>query len=141
MLKVLIPIDGSQNANRAVDHALKLAQAGKGLEIQLLNVQIPVASGHARMFVSDEQLSGYYREEGLAALKEARERLDGLGVSYRYHIGVGHVAETIAEYAKQNQCEAVIMGTRGMGAISNLVLGSIASRVIHLTDLPVTLVK
>jgi nucleotide-binding universal stress UspA family protein len=140
-LRILIAVDGSANAERAVDHTIAMARAAPPLELHLLNVQVPVASGHAKMFLSEEQLNAYYRDEGLAALRGARQKLDAAQVSYRHHIGVGHVAQTIAEYAKRNQCDQIVMGTRGMGAIGNLVLGSIANQVIHLTNVPVTLVK
>jgi nucleotide-binding universal stress UspA family protein len=47
----------------------------------------------------------------------------------------------IAEVGRQENCDAIVMGTRGMGAVSGLVLGSVATKVIHLADVPVTLVK
>jgi nucleotide-binding universal stress UspA family protein len=141
VLRVLIAVDGSENAERAVDYAIALARGGQPLELHILNVQISVASGHAKLFLSEDQLNAYYRDEGLAALRGARQKLDAAQVPYRHHIGVGHVAETIAEYVKQHRCDQVVMGTRGMSGIGNLVLGSIANQVIHLTNVPVTLVK
>lgn len=93
------------------------------------------------MFISDEQLKAYYRDEGYAALKSAREKLDQAGVAYQHYIAVGPVAETIVQYAKENHCDQIIMGTRGMGAIADLVMGSVANKVIHLCNLPVTLIK
>jgi nucleotide-binding universal stress UspA family protein len=53
----------------------------------------------------------------------------------------GDVAPTIAQRADALGCEAIIMGTRGSGRIANLVMGSTAMMVVHLTSLPVTLVK
>ena len=47
----------------------------------------------------------------------------------------------ITRKAEELNCDAIIMGTRGMGALGNLVMGSIATKVVHLTRLPVTLVK
>jgi nucleotide-binding universal stress UspA family protein len=54
---------------------------------------------------------------------------------------VGYVAQSIARHADEAGCDAIVMGTRGMSAIGNLLMGSIATKVIHLTKLPVTLVK
>jgi nucleotide-binding universal stress UspA family protein len=56
-------------------------------------------------------------------------------------VGVGHAGETIAEYVRQQHCNAVIMGTRGLGSTRGLVLGSVATKVVHLVNVPVTLVK
>ena len=93
------------------------------------------------MFISEQQLNDYYREEALAALKPARACLDQAKITYTHHISVGHVAETIAQYAKENSIDQIVMGTRGLGAISEFVLGSVASKVIHLSSVPVTLIK
>lgn len=50
-------------------------------------------------------------------------------------------AQHIAEFASENACDEIIMGTRGMGAVGNLVLGSVATKVVHLATVPVTLVR
>ena len=54
---------------------------------------------------------------------------------------VGEPAATIVEYAVKNRCAAIVMGSRGHGLISGLVLGSVAVKVIHLAECPVTVVK
>lgn len=141
MLKVLLSVDGSANSNRTLDHVLALREAGAQLEIHLLNVQIPIASGHVTLFVNQGQINQYLRDEGLKALQSARDRLDASGAPYTYHIGVGHVAETIAEFAKERRCDNVVIGTRGLSGWSNLLLGSVASKVLKLSATPVTLVK
>ncbi len=140
-MKMLVPVDGSDSANRAIDHVIRLAKNQTGVDLHLLNVQIPIRSGHAKMFISEQQLNDYCREEGYAALKRAEERLTQANVPYTHHISVGHVAETIAQYAKENNIDQIIMGTRGMGAISEFILGSVATKVIHLSSVPVTLIK
>ncbi len=140
-MKILVPVDGSDNANRAVDHVIRQSKNQTGVDIHLLNVHSPIRSGHVKMFISEQQLNDYYRDEGYAALKPAQERLKQANVAHTHHISVGHVAETIAQYAKENNIDQIIMGTRGMGAISDFVLGSVATKVIHLTSVPVTLIK
>lgn len=138
MAKILIAVDGSPHSRRAVEQALRLGQSP---EIHLLNVQIPIQSGHARMFVGREDLQDYYREEGLAALQEARAILDAAGVPYTHHIAVGHVAQTIAAYAKEKGFDQIVLGSHGRGALTHLLLGSVASDVLRLAEVPVTLVK
>lgn len=140
-MKILVPVDGSESANRAIDHVIRQATNQTGMDIHVLNVQIPILSGHVKMFITEQQLNDYYRDEGYAALKSAQERLKQANVAHTHHISVGHVAETIAQYAKENTIDQIIMGTRGMGAISDFVLGSVATKVIHLSSVPVTLIK
>ena len=69
------------------------------------------------------------------------KQLDKSAVAHTYHIGVGPVAETIANYAREHGCAQIVMGSRGLSAISNLLVGSVASKVLHLADVPVTLVR
>jgi nucleotide-binding universal stress UspA family protein len=138
MAKILIAVDGSLHSRHAVEQALRLQEAP---EIHLLNVQIPIESGHARMFVGHEDLQDYYREEGLAALKEARTIMEAAGVPYTHDIAVGHVAQTIAAYAKEKGFDQIVLGSHGRGALTHLLLGSVASDVLRLAEVPVTLVK
>ena len=141
MLKILVPVDGSETADRAVAHLLKLRGTEQPLEIHLLNVQIPIDSGHARMFVSHDELEDYHREEGLAALANARRILDEAGVPYTHHIAVGHVAETIIRYAKEHRFDKILMGSHGRSGLMQMLLGSVASEVLRHSEIPVTLVK
>ncbi|MFZ5555433.1 MAG: universal stress protein [Pseudomonadota bacterium] len=142
MLKLLVPVDGSESSNRCIDVLVR--KAGwyrEPIEVHLLNVQPPIVSGNVTMFIKREQLEEYYRDEGLKALAEPRRKLDEAKVPYVYHIGVGEPAETIAKYARDKQCDQIFMGTRGMGRVTGMLLGSVAAKVIHLSDVPVLLVK
>jgi nucleotide-binding universal stress UspA family protein len=141
MLKILIPVDGSSQAERAVNQVLKLGESGAELEIHILNVQIPIASGHARMFVDQDALETYHREEGLAALANARALLDAAGITYAFHIVVGHVAESIVRYAKEHNIDKIVMGTHGRGGLLEALLGSVAHDVLKQSTIPVSLVK
>lgn len=139
MPKVLIPVDGSENALRVVRHALALASELKApLDIHLLNVQHPLP-GTVKGVA--EQARKFHQEEGEAALAAARKILDEAKIKYSYHISVGEAAPAVAHMVKELGCDQVIMGTRGMGSLGNMVLGSVATKVLHLVEVPVTLVK
>ena len=69
------------------------------------------------------------------------QKLDAARVKYHYHIGVGEESETIVKYAREKGCDQIFMGTRGLGSISGLLLGSVATKVIHLSPVPVLLAK
>jgi nucleotide-binding universal stress UspA family protein len=141
MLKMLIPADGSESAMRAVQHLIKKASWFKvPVEIHLLNVQYSLHRD-VEMFLGHEQVRGFHHDEGLKALEQARKSLEAAGLTYVFHIGVGDPAEVIADYAKEKGCDQIIMGTRGLGSIVGLLLGSVAIKVIHLTEVPVLLVK
>jgi len=142
MLKLLVLVDGSENSDRAVNFLIqKIPLYKEPLEIHLLNVQVPIASGNVKSYFSREQLGEYYLDKGNAALVSARKLLDGAGVSYAHHIGVGDVGETVMQYVKDKQLQQIVMGTRGLGSISGLLLGSVATKVIHSAPVPILLVK
>jgi len=142
MLKVLVPVDGSKNSDRAVAYAIGfIANSKTPVELHVLNVQLPIVSGGVRMFFKREDIEAYYQDSGQEALRAARERLDQAGQAYVQQVRVGSLGETIADYAKEQHCDHIVMGTRGLSAVSGMVLGSVATKVIHLTDVPVILVK
>lgn len=142
MTKLLVPVDGSQTCLRAIDHVIARAKRSQPApELHILTVHPPIPYANAVAAIGQSAVNRFYREEGEAALKTARERLDAAGVAYRHHISVGDPADIISRYVKETGITEVIMGTRGMGAVSNLLMGSVASKVIHLVEVPVTLVK
>lgn len=141
MLRLLVPVDGSAASERAIDHLLKKVGWYKNtIEIHLLNVQHPL-HGDVTMFVSQDQIKQFHHDEGLKALQAARDKLDAAGVPYVSHIGVGEPAPVITHYAREKQCDQIFMGTHGRGTVTGMLMGSVTTKVIHLTDIPVLLVK
>lgn len=142
-MKILVPVDGSECSNRAVDQLVrKLGWYKGGVEIHLLNVQHQIPYGRrVSEALGHDRIAKFHQEEGLAALESARGKLDAAGVKHEYHIGVGEEAEVICQYAKDKGVDQIFMGTRGLGQVSTLVLGSVTTKVIHLSPVPVLLVK
>lgn len=140
MLKILVPMDGSAPALRALDHAVeRLARCGGG-EIYLLNIQTPIPASVGD-FVGADVVGRYQQEEGETALAEARRRLAEAGVRHVAATRVGGVAETVAGHVAETGCEEIVMGSRGLGALSGMLLGSVATRILHAATVPVTIVK
>lgn len=126
-------------------HALQTAIAITGqrqdTELHLLTVVLPIVSGHAKMFLDQKVIEDYYNEEGGKALADAKIAAEKSGVKFVTTIKVGQSAQTIADFAREQRCSQIIMGTRGLSALPGILLGSVASKVIHLAEIPVTLVK
>ena len=141
-MNILLPVDGSENSLRAVRQVVAMKELYRDpISVHLLNVQVQVISGAVKMFISQQQLNDYYREEGVKALAAARALLDQAGIDYQHHIGVGEIAATVVGYARDKHCQQIVMGSRGGGGFSGVLLGSTAIRVVQLTDVPVLLVK
>jgi nucleotide-binding universal stress UspA family protein len=139
-LNLLVPVDGSVGAERAVDHAITLANWGLVDQVHLLNVQYPLP-GAVTTFVGSKAVSGYHHDEGMKALAGARAKLDEAKVPYHVHIVVGQPAETIAAFCQELKSDQIVMGTRGLGKTAGIVLGSVARNVIAKAPVPVTVVK
>jgi nucleotide-binding universal stress UspA family protein len=93
------------------------------------------------LFINQETINDYYREHGMEALSAAREKLDAANMAYTYHISVGTPAEAIVRYAQEQRIDQIVMGAQGQDALSTLLLGSVVSKVLHLANMPVTIVK
>lgn len=142
MLKALVPVDGSGYSLAAVRHIIRLIRDHEPLDIHLLNVQ-PGLRGDVTAFIPQDVVHDYHIEEANKALKAACELLDDSGIPYTKHIYVGHAPDVIAECARELRCDQVIMGTRGLGTVTQVLLGSVSHEAIHQMDprIPVTLIK
>ena len=141
MLKFLLAVDESETSNKAVFNFIKQLSWYKEVpEIHLLNVQYPL-HGNAPMLIDKSRINEYHQEKGIKELQAARKIMDKAGLKYHFHITVGDPAEMILRYGKENQCDLIVIGPRKLGAVSSLLLGSVASKVIHLSEIPVLLIK
>jgi nucleotide-binding universal stress UspA family protein len=139
--RVLLPLDGSQHGNRAIDYVRALADAEGPVGAVLLNVQLPTLSGESNDFVAHDTIDSAHREAGEAVLAPARTTLEREGIRCESHVTTGFVPRTIVQLAERHRCTRIVMGARGLGAIGNLMLGSVAYRVVHLATVPVTVAK
>ena len=140
-MRTLVAVDGSENALRAVQFVAAVStQLKQPLSVCLLTVQMPLGP-NVKKFISQEDREAHHREKGMEALASAREILEKAGVPYDHHIGLGHAAEVIMDYAKANNVQHIVLGTRGLGHLGGLVMGSVATKVIEISTVPVTLVK
>lgn len=141
MKTILVPVDGSQHSIRAVETALSMASEAPGTKLHVITVQAPIVSGNVTQFISAQNLAAFYEEEGRKALEPVKHLIDQADQFCPVHVLVGPIAETIVDYGRKHDCDHIVMGTRGLGRIGGLVLGSITIKVISLAAVPVTLVK
>lgn len=141
MLKILLPFDGSSSALHAVQYAVKLSQSEIKMEVYLLNVQEQPAIELSPALLTPEMRQTHHREEGEKTCRPAQTLLSNARIAYQALVEIGNVADVIALLAKNKKCDAIIMGTRGMSRLANLLMGSVAYKVVHLSEVPVVLVK
>ena len=138
MTKILLPVDGSDFGAQALTQWLQRVRPAT-LELHLLSVQLPV-DGHARSFVSADELNSYHREEGLASMAAVRQVLDAAGVTYQQHVVVGHPADVICRFASDNGFDEIVMGSHGRTGLMKLLMGSVAAEVSERASVKVMLI-
>ncbi len=142
MIRLLLAVDGSAHADRAIEIVAKLARAGMPVEVVLVNVRdLPVIYSEAPLLDADllEQALKASQEQ---LLSDAQARALGCGLEVVAALrAVGAPAEEIVRLAREQAVDQIVMGSHGRGAIGSLFLGSVAQRVVHLCDVPVLLVK
>lgn len=141
MKRILIPVDGSDAALRAVKVAIETVLGRtERPDVLLVTVQAAILSGNVTRFFTAEMIESYYQEEGEKALLNAAKMLSEAGIDYQKKVLVGHIAQAITQYVEDENCDHIFMGTRGLGAITGVVLGSVTHKVLAMSKIPVTLV-
>jgi nucleotide-binding universal stress UspA family protein len=140
-MKILIAADGSSYTRQAVDYVVRNLEVWRANpEIHLLHVQPPLP-GRATSFVSRKVVRDYQNSESHRALRPAARLLGKASVLFQERHMVGDPASTIAALATSGKYDLVIMGSHGYGALRNLVLGSVASKVLAGCKVPVLIIR
>jgi nucleotide-binding universal stress UspA family protein len=137
MSTLLVATDGSKNALRALQFALDLAGQMKA-KIHLIYVQPKVSPSR---LVSRALIEEHYDRQTKIAFADAMRLIPRSRVQVKTQRVLGDPAPTIVAYARRHRCSQIILGNRGHGTLKGLLVGSVALKVIHLSDVPVTLVK
>jgi nucleotide-binding universal stress UspA family protein len=136
--RVLLPLDGSEHAARAVDYVCSLGHLRIPLEVELLHASLTMPSV---VFPDQEAIDVDNRAQGEAVLQAAGEALRSAGMKFDVRVAPGQPVEKIVEAVERQDYDRIVMGTRGLGVMANVLLGSVAYQVVHLSPVPVTLVK
>jgi nucleotide-binding universal stress UspA family protein len=141
-MKILIAVDGSPYSIKAVKHVIKhFNWFSEPPELHLLHVKLPLPPGRARSFLGSDVVNSYYREESVAALAPSEKLLRKNDIPFHSGYKVGDIAQEIQSYVKKNKVDMIVMGSHGHGALSNLVMGSVATKVLATTVAPVLIVR
>ena len=140
-MKILLAVDGSDYSQRMLEYlAAHPAWFGPAHEYTALAV-VPAITAHAARFLSRADCEAFYRdtaEESLAPVRAFAER-QGWRIDC-VHVA-GHAAEAIAAYTQQHGFDLLVMGSHGRSALTNVVLGSVATGVLARCRVPVLLVR
>lgn len=142
MHKLLVPFDGSDTAMRALEYAIKLAKEHGPMELVIAYAhEPPLIYGEIAVYLPEDKADELQLKHSEDMLRPAIEKAKRSGVPFTTEVLIGDIPDSIVSCAEALACDGIVMGTSGMSAIGNLVMGSVATKVVHLTKLPVTLVK
>jgi nucleotide-binding universal stress UspA family protein len=143
--KILVPLDGSQFSQCSLDHVRAIARGCKVPEVVLLRVIEPLSSsdiaGLARAGGNSiTQLENANEADAKDYVSSMAKRLNEEGLSVKGEVVTGKADEAIADYARKNGIDLIIMSSHGRSGVSRWVMGSVADRVMRSSIVPVLLV-
>jgi nucleotide-binding universal stress UspA family protein len=140
-MKVLLAVDGSAYTERMLAYLGAHDELLKGdVEFTLLTV-VPGIPPHAARFLPEADVAGYYESEAEAVLKPIRAYAAQQGWRAEFRRGHGVPAECIAELAQEGDFHLVVLGSHGHSALGNVLLGSVATRVLASCRVPVLIIR
>lgn len=142
MEEISVATDGSEGGNRALRFAADLA-ASLNKPLSILTVSNPVLSAEWREFGRMEHLAigDLLEVQAQSILKDAQKEAEALGARVAHcHALVGDAAEQILEFLADEKPSIAIIGRRGRGRLTGLLLGSVSQKLASLSPVPVTVV-
>lgn len=135
MKAILCAVDGSESASPALERAIELCRE-TGAVLNAIAVKPPILTGRGRAIA----VRSIDEERGAAAIADAAvTKARDAGVQ-AHAVLDGHAAEEIADAAKRIDADLVVIGSRGLGAISGVLMGSVSRALVRRCPVPVTIV-
>lgn len=145
MMRILVATDGSPHAKRAAELAARLARELRAPEVVLVNAghipAIALGGPGADMMVDYSVLEEGFEKAGQAILEQAEAVFHGVDAPVKKLYRRGEPSHEILAAAQETKADLIVMGSRGLGQIGGLILGSVSERVLHGAHIPVLIVR
>jgi len=145
--KIMVPLDGSQLAECVLPHVRTIARGcSDPVSIVLLRaIEPPLQHADDYTFTGDQQQREKELSDRKAAsddyLNQVAQRLRGEGMSVETQVVIGKAAESLSDFAEQNEVDLIVIATHGRSGISRWVRGSVADRILQSAHVPVMMVR
>jgi len=140
MYRIMIAVDGSELALDAVRHGVALVR--KGLQAQLILAHVQEEASLYELATKDaDMIAAASVEAGQHLMASAIALIEAAGLPFETEVGLGEAAPTLVDMAERSGCDLLLIGARGMGSLRSALLGSVSQGVVHLSPVPVTIVK
>ncbi|MCT2535993.1 universal stress protein [Aquibacillus koreensis] len=135
--KILLAADGSQHSIRSAEHAIKLAQMFQGT----IDVVYVVDSQKSKEDVLHSVDKYEVERERKGKIKPVKDLLEESGIDYNVHILHGEAGPKIVKFANDEKFDCVVVGSRGLNKLQDMILGSVSHKVAKRVECPVLIVK
>jgi nucleotide-binding universal stress UspA family protein len=140
-MKVLLAVDGSKHTKKMLAYlSTHEGLLGATPDYVVFNVQLPIPPRAAKA-VGKEIVESYHHAESEAVLSPVCKFLDRHGASYKVKTTVGHPADELLKAAAKEKVDLIVMGSRGHGGLTSMLLGSVAQKVLAHAEVPVMVVR
>jgi len=140
MTRMLVAVDGSPYALEAVRHSIALAH--RGLRVTVVLAQVQEEATFLELATQDaDAIANAALEAGEHLMASAVAQLQAAGVPFETEVALGEPGTTLVDMAARLQCDGIVVGARGMGALRRALMGSVSQAVLNHSHLPVTVVK
>jgi nucleotide-binding universal stress UspA family protein len=140
-MKILVAVDGSQFTKRMLAYLSAHDEfPGRSHEYTVLHT-VAAVPPRAASVLEKATLDDYYEAEAEKVFKPIRAFLAKQGVAAKFVFKVGHAADTIAAFSEKGKFDLLVMGSHGQGVLTNVVMGSVATKVLARCGTPVLLVR
>ena len=140
-MKILLPVDGSRYTKQMLGYVAAHEELFGSQHEYIFATVVATVPPHVTHFVGRTALQGYYKEEADKVLAPTLAFAAQHGWNARSLQLEGPAAEVLAKAAKSEKVDLVVMGSHGQSALSNVILGSVASGVLARCDVPVLLIR
>ena len=144
---ILVPLDGSKNADKALDTAISISKKN-----QAKLILFHVVDDYVLDFMTDIEgmeipnsttvkVKSGLKKKAIKMLDERSNKVLKNKIDCKTEIRIGDIGDEILNYSKQNQIDLIIMGARGLGKLKQLLLGSVSNKIVTNSHCPVMIVK
>ena len=136
--RLLLAVDGSENSLRATDEAVKIASLISDCRIEIIYVVDYSKSKNEILHSQGKEELEYTRRKKLSPIEE---KVKSKNIEYKIEILHGYPGPTIIEYANKEKVDMVVIGSRGLNSLQEMVLGSVSHKVMKRVNCPALIVK
>ena len=140
-MKILVPVDGSSYTKRMLAYLAAHDEWLGGTHQYTVLHAVPAVPPRAAAVLDKDVLKSYYDDEAEKVLKTVRTFFNKQKIQAEFVAKVGPAADAVIGMAKKGKYDLIIMGSHGHSSLGNLVLGSVATKVMAHCETPVLLVR